>query len=131
VFCSLTTRSTVTLQEDLQKFVQGAQQQAGVHAVMDKFTDMCFKKCVARPGTSVSWDTVLIVLASAGGSCPSPGCSPFLGPYFWLQLGSYESECVQNCVGRCEPLTRAGRACGTVTALLAHPARPLAACICI
>merc|ERR1711871_627866 len=54
-------------QEDLQKFVQGAQQQAGVHAVMDKFTDMCFKKCVARPGTS---------------------------------LGSYESECVQNCVGR-------------------------------
>ena len=41
-------------QEDLQKFVQVAQQSAAVHQQIDKFTDMCFKKCVQRPGTSVS-----------------------------------------------------------------------------
>merc|ERR1712086_237976 len=41
-------------QAELQQFVQQAQQSAQTHAIMDKFTDMCFKKCIARPGTSMS-----------------------------------------------------------------------------
>merc|ERR1712178_393632 len=45
---------TQAQQQDLQKFVQQTQQQAAVMQQIEKFTDMCFKKCVSKPGSSLS-----------------------------------------------------------------------------
>merc|ERR1712166_537924 len=41
-------------QAELQEYVQRAQQEALTHQIIEKFTDMAFKKCVAKPGTSLS-----------------------------------------------------------------------------
>ena len=46
--------AVVSWQAELQQFVQNTQQQAVVMQTIEKFTDMCFKKCVGKPGTSVT-----------------------------------------------------------------------------
>merc|ERR1712216_550866 len=41
-------------QAELQQYVQVAQQQMVMQAVIEKISETCFKKCVAKPGTSLS-----------------------------------------------------------------------------